>query len=128
MLYPAPPVGTGMFARVVSHVFATGSYLPGRASFEKVLIKARDDVDFVVTAVIRRAREIPRTGLLAPVAHVPVADVIDLGYVLAGRMNYRYHRIHTPSWLSARKRMEHRKMHLECLEAVSMNWCPDRIC
>ena len=53
--------------------------LPGRASFRKVLIKARDDVDFAVIGIIRSAREIPRTGHWSAIGDPSVAgNVVDL--------------------------------------------------
>ena len=55
-----------------------GVVFPCRASFGKVLIKARDDVDFAVTRIIRSACEIPRTRHGCPCAPGASCYVVDL--------------------------------------------------
>src|SRR5437016_3509942 len=62
--------------------------LPGRVSFSKVRIKPSDNVDFVVTTIIRRARKIPRTrhwsAIGDPGAASDVVDLDDGAWVEAG--------------------------------------------
>src|SRR5207302_10892893 len=66
-------VGPGGVPRVRDRVV-----LPGRGSFQKVLIKARDDVDLAVGRIIRRAGEIARTRHGSARAPGATSDVVVL--------------------------------------------------